>query len=343
MTTTLFGIDVSQSQGTIDFAQVRDAGFCFCICKASEGADFQDPSLVTNLQRIRDLAPGAPFYAGAYHFARPDHRTGRSGGETEGKWFSKVLQATTRTLGISLAHDFIEPVLDMETYDKSETSDNVAWIDGFLDVIQSELGRKGMIYSGPNYWLSQVADTDKFALAGVPLWQVKYNSRGSDPAQAAPPMITDTSKAAWSPSVWQWSGGGDFAYYKQQYGAIPGIVSGVADIDRIMGDDTLLRTLAAASSSSAAASLASTMLVPTIDLRERRGYSSSTTARIQGLLLSRGYGPSGLVSTKTGRPDGISGSTTEAALTKFKMSVGLPGDTIVDAVTWQQLVTQGLD
>jgi GH25 family lysozyme M1 (1,4-beta-N-acetylmuramidase) len=341
MTNTLLGIDVSQSQGTIDFAQVRGAGFCFCICKASEGADYQDPSFVGNLQRIRDLAPGAPFYAGAYHFARPDHRTGRSGGETEGKWFCKVLQATARSLGISLTQDFIEPVLDMETYDKSDSSDNVAWIDGFLGVVQSELGRTGMVYSGPNYWLSQVADSDKFALAGVPLWQVKYNSRGGDPTQAAPPMITDTSKAQWLPSLWQWSGGGDFAYYGQQYGAIPGIVSGVADIDRVMGDESLLHELAAANGS--AASQPSAMSLPTVDLRERRGRSSSTTARVQGLLLAHGYGPSGLVSKSTGRPDGISGSATETALSTFKSTVGLPADTIVDPATWQQLVTQGLD
>jgi GH25 family lysozyme M1 (1,4-beta-N-acetylmuramidase) len=341
MTTTLLGIDVSQSQGAIDFTQVRGAGFCFCICKASEGADYQDPSFVTNMQRIRDLGSGAPFYAGAYHFARPDHRAGRSGGETEGQWFCEVLQDTARTLGISLAQDFIEPVLDMETYDKSDSSDNVAWIDGFLGVVQSELGRTGMVYSGPNYWLSQVADSDKFALAGVPLWQVKYNSRGGDPTQAAPPMITDTSKAQWLPSLWQWSGGGDFAYYGQQYGAIPGIVSGVADIDRVMGDESLLHELAAANGS--AASQPSAMSLPTVDLRERRGRSGSTTARVQGLLLAHGYGPSGLVSKSTGRPDGISGSATETALSTFKSTVGLPADTIVDPATWQQLVTQGLD
>jgi GH25 family lysozyme M1 (1,4-beta-N-acetylmuramidase) len=343
MTTTLLGIDVSQSQGAIDFVQVRSAGFCFCICKASEGADFQDPSFVSNLQRIRDLDESAPFYAGAYHFARPDHRAGRSGGETEAKWFCKVLQDTARTLGTSLAQDFIEPVLDMEIYDKSETTDNVAWIDGFLGVIQSELGRKGMVYSGPSYWKYQVADTDQFALAGVPLWEVKYSSQGGDPTQAAPPMITDTSKTAWSPSLWQWSGGGDYAYYQKQHGAIPGIVSGVADVDRVMGDDGLLRTLAAASSANAAASQPATLMLPTVDLRDRRGHSSSTTARVQGLLLAHGYGPTGLVSTKTGRPDGISGSSTESALAKFKTSVGLPGDAIVDTPTWQQLVAQGLD
>lgn len=347
MTTTLLGIDVSQSQGTIDFAQVRGAGFRFCICKASEGADFQDPSFAANLQRIRDLGPGTPFYAGAYHFARPDHRAGRSGGETEGKWFCQVLQDTARSLGLSISQNFLEPVLDMETYDKSDNSDNVAWIDGFLAVVQSELGRTGMIYSGPNYWLSQVADSDKFALAGVPLWQVKYNARGGDPSQAAPPMITDPGKSPWSASLWQWSGGGDFAYYEQQVGKVPGIASGVADIDRVMGDETLVRKLAVATDASTVEPPSqpqpTTMLLPTVDLRERRGKPSSTTARVQGLLLAHGFGPSGLVSSKTGLPDGLSGNATESALAKFKTTVGLPGDAIVDPPTWEQLVARGLD
>lgn len=343
MTTTLLGIDVSASQGSVDFSQVRNAGFCFGICKASEGADYQDKTFVTNLQRIYELAPGATFFPGAYHFARPDHRSGRSGGETEGKWFSQVLQTTARSLGISLASDFIEPVLDMETYDKSDAGDNVEWIDGFLSVIQSELGRKGMVYSGPNYWQYQVGDTDKFALAGVPLWQVKYNKSGSDPTQSAPPMIVDTTKTSWTASLWQWSGGGDYAYYNQQYGAIPGIAGGIADVDRVMGDESLLRTLALASTTSSTIATPSFAMLPTVDLRERRGKASSTVARVQGLLLSQGYGPSGLVSSKTGRPDGLSGSVTESALSQFKSSVGLSADTIVDPATWHLLVSQNLD
>jgi GH25 family lysozyme M1 (1,4-beta-N-acetylmuramidase) len=343
--TTLLGIDVSEGQGTIDFAQVRDAGFCFCICKASEGADFQDPTFLQNLQRIRDLGSGAPFYAGAYHFARPDHRTGLSGGETEGKWFCKVLQDSARSLGISLTRNFIEPVLDMEIYDKSDAGDNVSWIQGFLRVVQSELGRTGMVYSGPNYWKYQVGGTDQFAAAGIPLWQVKYDAQGNNVTQLPPPMLTGTSQTAWTASLWQWSGGGDYAYYQQQRGAIPGIASGIADIDRVMGDMSLLQRLAAASDPIIVVpdSTSDFATLPTVDLNDRRGRQSSTTARVQGLLLSRGYGPSGLVSSKTGQPDGVFGSGTASALAKFKSSVGLPADTVVDARTWQALVQQGLD
>jgi peptidoglycan hydrolase-like protein with peptidoglycan-binding domain len=60
-------------------------------------------------------------------------------------------------------------------------------------------------------------------------------------------------------------------------------------------------------------------------------------------LLSRGYGPSGLVSSKTGQPDGVFGNGTQAALSKFKASVGLTADSIVDQQTWQHLLADGLD
>lgn len=347
MTTTLSGIDVSKNQGSIDFAQVWHAGFRFCIAKATEGADYQDSCFVTNMQRIRDLGAGSGFFPGAYHFARPDNRAGRSGGETEAKWFCKVLQQTASQLGISIQRDFLEPVLDMETYDESDASDNAAWVDGFLSVVASETGRKGMVYTGPNYWRYQVGDTDQFAAAGIPLWEVKYTKNGSDAAVSPPRVPTDTRKQPWVASLWQWSGGGDYAYYHAQYGAIPGIPSGIADVNRVMGDESLLLTLAAASSPSDAPTQQPPVVLPaplpTLDLRDRRGIHSTTTARVQGLLLSHGYGPSGLVSSKTGLPDGIDGDATEAALSTFKASVGLARDTVLDLQTWWMLVHQGLD
>lgn len=340
MTTPLLGLDVRSNQGDIDFAKVQAAGFRFCICMATEGADYQDSTFVTNMQRIRDLGAGSGFYPGAYHFARPDHRAGKSGGETEAKWFCRVLQSTAKQLGISLARDFIEPVLDMETYDESDSSDNVAWVEGFLGVVASETGRQGMIYTGPNYWRYQVGDTDRFAKAGIPLWQVKYGKTGSDPTQSPPRMPNDTRKTQWDASLWQWSGGGDYAYYNAQHGAIPGIPSGIADVNRVMGDESLLARLAAASPTSGATTGLPTS---TIDLRDRRNRTSTTTARVQGLLLSHGYGPEGLVSGKTGRPDGIGTDATENALMRFKASVGLPGDAVLDDQTWWMLVHRDLD
>jgi GH25 family lysozyme M1 (1,4-beta-N-acetylmuramidase) len=349
MTTALLGIDVSSHQGDIDFAQVREAGFRFCIVKASEGADYQDGHFVTNLQRIRDLGAGAGFFPGAYHLGHPDHRAGRSGGETEAKWFCKVLTGTAKQLGLSLTQGFLEPVLDMEIYDESDASDNLAWVQGFLAVVAAETGRKGMVYTGVNYWRYQAGDSDALATAGIPLWEVKYQKDGDDPAQSPPRIPSDARKSQWAASLWQWSGGGDYAYYHAQHGAIPGIAGGIADVSRVMGDETVLARLAASSTAGTttptvtAQTTDSSPPLPAFDLRDRRGRTSTTVARVQGLLLSQGQGPAGLVSRTTGRPDGIDGSATEAALAAFKASVGLRSDTVLDEQTWSMLVRHGLD
>ena len=50
------------------------------------------------------------------------------------------------------------------------------------------------------------------------------------------------------------------------------------------------------------------------------GSYSDYVSRVQGLLLSHGYGPDGLVGSN-GRPDGLMGDKTEAALLDFKRRV----------------------
>lgn len=338
------GIDVSDAQGTIDYSALSGAGFRFCIVKATEGADYQSSRWVSNMEAIAQLDAGTNFFAGAYHFGRPDNRSGQSGGETEGKWFSQVLKQTAASVGFSLTENFIEPVLDMEKYNEDGAELNNAWIQGFLNVLQQETGRKGMIYTGPSYWRYQQGNTEQFAQAGIPLWEVSYSSHGADPSATPPRLPTDTSKSVWDATLWQWSGGGDFNHY----GTVPGVPSGVADVDRVMGDESTLMTLAAAGGSSSTGSQTGGSTpqwntLPENDLRDLRGQHSSFTARVQGLLLSQDYGPHGLVASSTGRPDGISGDSTESALSSFKGKVGLPANTMVDQETWWQLVQHGLD
>ena len=348
-TSIINGIDVSDAQGDIDYTALSAAGFRFCVVKATEGADYQSKRWVSNMEAIAQLDAGTNFFAGAYHFGRPDNRSGQSGGETEGKWFCKVLKQTAASVGFSLTENFIEPVLDMEKYNEDGATENNAWIQGFLNVVQQETGRKGMIYTGPNYWRYQQGNTDQFAQAGIPLWEVSYSSHGSDPSATPPRMPTEPSKPEWAATLWQWSGGGDFNHY----GTVPGVPGGVADVDRVMGDESVLLTLAAATGTGSngsgsggtqpGGSTPQWSTLPENDLRNLRGQHSSFTARVQGLLLSQDYGPHGLVSSSTGRPDGISGDGTESALSSFKSKVGLPADTMVDQETWWQLVQHGLD
>jgi lysozyme len=62
------GIDVSSYQNTIDWKQVKDAGYQFAFIKASEGIDWVDPSFAANRAGARD----AGLTVGYYHYFRPN-------------------------------------------------------------------------------------------------------------------------------------------------------------------------------------------------------------------------------------------------------------------------------
>lgn len=340
------GIDVSNANGDVDMVLVREAGLRFCIAKATEGIDHQDPRFVAHMECIAELGPGPSFLPGAYHRARTDLRTGRRGGELEAQWFCEVLRRTAARTGLSLEQDFLEPVLAMETYDESDGRDDGAWIEGFLAVLEAETGRQGMIRTGANYWRSQLGDTDRFAAAGVALWQVHHDRDAIEPSGRPPRIPASTRSGTWTPSLWQWSGGGDFAFYPVLFEPILGITSDAINVDRVMGGEPVLAVLGATSqeptpNQSIVAGPTLPAPAATVDLRNLRDESSPLTARIQGLLLSHGYGPGDMM-TRSGRLDGISGPTTEDALARFKTDVGLPSNTIVDGRTWWMLVHHGL-
>ncbi|MFY0534654.1 peptidoglycan-binding domain-containing protein [Nannocystis pusilla] len=113
-----------------------------------------------------------------------------------------------------------------------------------------------------------------------------------------------------------------------------------------MGDEALLAALAQvdgpASTTTTATTTTPSPWPAAVDLAALGGGSHPYTARVQGCLLALGYGASGLVSSKTGRPDGIFGQLTEEALRSFKCKQGLANDTVVDDATWWCLINSGL-
>lgn len=335
------GLDIASHQGNVNFAEVAEDGFRFCVCKATEGADFEDPRFRENMGKIAELRAIDPsFFGGAYHFARPDNRTGRSGGETEGRWFSQVLNEVSTEYGFSIESDFLEPALDFEKYSDSSGTQNIPWIEGFLHVLEEETGRHGMIYTGPNIWMYEVSNTDQFR--NLPLWEVTYSSQGSNPTASPPRMPkNDPAKEEWVWTLWQWSGGGDYAYYNRQFGDIPGIPSGVADVNRLNGGETVLLELARACPpvppEPPVPDLAWPRPPQQLDLNALRGSYSDYVARVQGLLLSHKYGPDGLTGSN-GLPDGLMGNKTESYLMDFKSKHGLSANAVMDWDTWWALV-----
>ncbi len=311
----ILGIDISRHQGTVDFQTLASqSGMRFCYCKASEGGDYEDPNVATYWRGLL----GTDIYRGLYHFARPDLRTGRSGGETEGRNFVRVAKSLGHT-----GQGMLPPMLDFEKYSESDANENIPWIDGWLHVVENELARPAGVYTGANIWKYEVGNTDKYNTRN--LWQVDYTATRTKPKEIA--------DGNWPWTFWQYSGGGDFAYY----GPVPG-VNGVVDVNRFYGDETDLRVLALSPSDKPVPPPSKGQnVMPWIDLGASSGSCSQSVAMVQGLLLAAGYGPEGLVGSN-GRPDGIAGSKTLAALQNFQRDHGLVEGAVVDGSVWWTLL-----
>jgi len=302
------GIDISRHQGSVDFHKVERDGMRFCFCKATEGADYTDPSVAVYWEGLLETS----MFRGLYHFARPDLRPGRSGGEREGRHFARV----AKELG-HYQNGCLPAMLDFEKYSESDGKENIPWIQGWLDVVENELGRPAGIYTGSNIWKYEVSDTDQFS--DRTLWQVDYTKTRSEPKTIA--------NGNWRWSFWQWSGGGDYAYH----GPVSG-TQGAVDVNRFNGTAVQLNDLAM---SPAPPDTSSQGLMPIVDIRTA---DQSTVMIVQGLLLSHGFGPAGLVG-KDGLPDGIPGEKTLAALSAFNTVVDSPIATEVGPRTWFGLLS----
>lgn len=63
----ILGIDISHWQDKVDFPLLKSEGIEFCICKASQGEHYQDPTFA----RHAEGAHNAGMIVGAYHWADP--------------------------------------------------------------------------------------------------------------------------------------------------------------------------------------------------------------------------------------------------------------------------------
>lgn len=130
----LRGIDVNywkRKEGLDDLAPLMEHAE-FCICKATGGVSFVDPSCDYYVQQLRKL--GKPW--GFYHFA---HDAGsNAGAKNEARYF---LDNCENYFGEGI------PIVDWERDDVS-----VAWINEFVNVVHEETGVWPWIYSWPRYF-----------------------------------------------------------------------------------------------------------------------------------------------------------------------------------------------
>jgi lysozyme len=204
---TLPGVDVSRYQPKIDWGALAGSGIQFCFIKATEGAHDVDALF----QRHWEGAAAAGLMRGAYHFFRPQ--------------IPVSIQADlfVRTLG-QLQPGDLRPALDLEG--------TAGWVDiapanraplalQMLEAIEDRLRVAPIVYMSPWFATDMLLSTP--ALARFPIWIAQY-TQGQTPNVPKP-------WTAWT--FWQHSQGG----------RVPGISSGLVDLDRFQGSIEDLQNL----------------------------------------------------------------------------------------------------
>jgi GH25 family lysozyme M1 (1,4-beta-N-acetylmuramidase) len=209
------GIDISQVQRIDDANAIREAGFEFAVCKASEGIGYSDPRVREHLAKL----DGAGIHAGVYGFARVE--------------FGRAREQALRAIEAAGDTHRVRVALDMESCPKGYKSRPI--VDFCIEwcaTVEAE-GAMPVFYTMPGFWLGVVNHAPAPGLAKYPLWIAQYRSTSEPWA----PQLVDAAKprtvAPWDACrVWQYSG--DKGY------RVPGIAQ---DCDRNLfrGDSAALR------------------------------------------------------------------------------------------------------
>lgn len=200
------GIDVSQHQGSIDWAKVKADGYEFAIAKSSEGQDFLDPSF--DRLRVRAMLK-AGIVPGVYHYLRP--RGDRSGAR-EAAWFTQVISHAGYGKG------FLPPVVDIEETQLGPAA-TCKYLHQFTQLVRRNLGVKPIVYTFPSFGRTVLGECG---------WLRDYRLWIANPDVDRPDV----------PPPWK-----DFTIWQTTFtGRVDGI-SGDVDLNRIPGGRKLLRKL----------------------------------------------------------------------------------------------------
>ncbi|WP_405584560.1 lysozyme [Streptomyces sp. NBC_01190] len=184
------GFDVSNWQGTVDWAGAYKKGARFAYIKATEGTTYRDPRFNTNYT----ASYSAGFIRGAYHFATPDSSTAKAQADYfvahGGNW--------------SKDGKTLPPMVDVEynpygatCYGLSKTA-MVNWIAAFINEVHTKTSRWATIYTSTGWWTSCTGNSSAFA-AKSPLFVAHYAATAG------------TLPAGWPfYSFWQFADAGTF-------------------------------------------------------------------------------------------------------------------------------------
>jgi len=139
------GIDVSNWQGEIDWAAVREAGIRFAYVRVSDGATAPDPQFARNWQE----AAGAGVVRGAYQYFRPAEEP-----EEQADLLLDVVG--------SPAKGDLPPALDVEVSGNLEADEVVARIERWVSRVRRATTMTPVIYTSASAWVASTGNTERF-------------------------------------------------------------------------------------------------------------------------------------------------------------------------------------
>ncbi|MDN5764121.1 MAG: hypothetical protein L0H41_17650, partial [Microlunatus sp.] len=164
--TGVLGIDVASYQGYVDWRSFTRVKRSFVYVKATEGSSYRNPYLSTQYGG----AKSAGMFAGAYHFANPSGKSGKSqagyfvryggGWKNDGKSLPGVLDIEYNPYGGNACYGLSQKKM-------------VAWIKDFLVTYKKLTTRDAVIYTTADWWAKCTGNTTKFRYTN-PLWVARW-------------------------------------------------------------------------------------------------------------------------------------------------------------------------
>ena len=162
----IFGIDVSQYQGNIDWDNVEaieeQFELKFVIVRATAGSDKVDLKFKKNWKNLTESL----YIQGAYHYYRPDENS--------------TDQANNFINNVKLRKGHLPPILDIEKMPKGQSMDKLKeGLQNWLTIVEKHYGVKPIIYSGEKYYedfLQEDFPNYQFWMANYNPWKEKIEA-----------------------------------------------------------------------------------------------------------------------------------------------------------------------
>ncbi|KAH9013076.1 glycoside hydrolase family 25 protein [Lactarius pseudohatsudake] len=179
------GCDVSNWQGSLNWATIKSQGVQFAYIKATEGTTFIDSYFSQNYVG----ATNNGIIRGAYHFAHPDTSTGAA----QANYF------LAHGGGWSADGITLPGALDLEGSCAGLTAAQmVSWIHSFANTYHAATSRSSVIYTTTSWWTSCTGNSAAFGSTS-PLWIAHWAA------------AIGTLPAGWSyTTFWQYADSGTY-------------------------------------------------------------------------------------------------------------------------------------